>query len=113
MVTSSGGKGVIPDGHPLSYGSCFSPRGERQEMNQLYEVMQSADVVIGIGARFSLGNPAGEVSTLVNINIDDTELTRRQAKPFHCTAIPRRPSRHSYLSSWRQVLESGCRPRRR
>ena len=57
VVTSSGGKGVIPDSHPLSYGSCFSPRGERQEMNQLYEVMQSADVVIGIGARFSLGNP--------------------------------------------------------
>ena len=45
-------------------------------MNQLFEVMQSADVVIGIGARFSLGNPAGESSTLVNINIDDAELTR-------------------------------------
>ena len=85
VVTSSGGKGTIPDSHPLSYGSCFSPRGERQEMNQLYEVMQSADVVIGIGARFSLGNPAGESSTLVNINIDDTELTRHQANtiPLH------------------------------
>ena len=85
VITSSGGKGVIPDGHPLSYGSCFSPRGERQEMNQLYEVMQSADVVIGIGARFSLGYPAGEASTLVNINIDDTELTRHQSNtiPLH------------------------------
>ena len=82
VVTSSGGKGTIPDSHPLAYGSCFSPRGERQEMNQLYEVMQSADVVIGIGARFSLGNPAGEASTLVNINIDDTELTRHQANTF-------------------------------
>ena len=85
VVTSSGGKGAIPDSHPLSYGSCFSPRGERQEMNQLYEVMQSSDVVIGIGARFSLGNPAGEASTLVNINIDDAELTRVQANtiPLH------------------------------
>ena len=85
VVTSSGGKGTIPDNHPLSYGSCFSPRGERQEMNQLFEVMQSADVVIGIGARFSLGNPAGEASTLININIDDTELTRVQANtiPLH------------------------------
>ena len=85
VVTSSGGKGTIPDGHPLSYGSCFSPRGERQEMNQLFEVMQSADVVIGIGARFSLGNPAGESSTLVNINIDDGELTRVQSNtiPLH------------------------------
>ena len=47
--------------------------------------MQSADVVIGIGARFSLGNPAGESSTLVNINIDDGELTRIQANtiPLH------------------------------
>ncbi len=85
VVTSSGGKGVISDSHPLSYGSCFSPRGDRQEMNQLYEVMQSADVVIGIGARFSLGNPAGESSTLVNINIDDTELTKVQSNtiPLH------------------------------
>ena len=85
VITSSGGKGTIPDSHPLSYGSCFSPRGERQEMNQLYEVMQSADVVIGIGARFSLGNPAGEASTLVNINIDHAELTRHQANtiPLH------------------------------
>ena len=85
VVTSSGGKGTIPDSHPLSYGSCFSPRGDRQEMNQLYEVMQSADVVIGIGARFSLGNPAGEASTLVNINIDDADLTRIQANtvPLH------------------------------
>ena len=85
VVTSSGGKGVIPDSHPLSYGSCFSPRGDRQEMNQLYEVMQSADVVIGIGARFSLGYPAGEASTLVNINIDDSELTRHQSNtiPLH------------------------------
>ncbi len=85
VVTSSGGKGTIPDNHPLSYGSCFSPHGERQEMNQLFDVMQSADVVIGIGARFSLGNPAGEAATLVNINIDASELTRIQANtiPLH------------------------------
>ncbi len=85
VITSSGGKGTVPDGHPLSYGSCFSPRGERQEMNQLYGVMQSADVVIGVGARFSLGYPAGEASTLVNINIDDTELARHHPNtiPLH------------------------------
>ena len=85
VVTSSGGKGTIPDSHELSYGSCFSPRAERQEMNQLYEVMQAADVVIGIGSRFSLGNPAGDSSTLVNINIDDGELARVQSNtiPLH------------------------------
>ena len=85
VVTSGGGKGAIPDRHPLCYGSCLSPAGERHEMNQLFEVMQSADVVIGVGTRFSLGNPAGESSTLVNINIDDTNLTRIQANtiPLH------------------------------
>ena len=85
VITSSGGKGAIPDRHPLAYGSCFATRSEGHEMNELYDVMQSADVVIGIGARFSLGNPAGERSTLVNINIDDADLTRVQANtlPLH------------------------------
>ena len=49
-------------------------------MNQLFDVMQSADVVIGIGARFSLGNPAGNASTLANINV-----------PFGDMPIPRAP----------------------
>ena len=85
VITSNGGKGTMPDGHPLCYGSCFSPRGERQEMNQLFEVMQAADVVIGIGARFSLGNPAGNAATLINVNVDDDELTRVQTNiiPLH------------------------------
>lgn len=85
VITSAGGKGTIPDGHPLCYGSCFSPRGERQEMNELYDVMAAADVVIGIGTRFSLGNPAGDASTLININIDDADLTRIQSNilPLH------------------------------
>ena len=79
VVTSGGGKGTIPDRHPLSYGSCLSPWSETPEMNQLYEVMQSADVMIGIGTRFAMGNPAGESSTLVNINIDESDLTRVQS----------------------------------
>ena len=28
VITSSGGKGTIPDRHPLSYGSCFGPRAD-------------------------------------------------------------------------------------
>ncbi len=42
-------------------------------------------MVIGIGTRFSLRNPAGESSTLININIDDSELTRVQSNtiPLH------------------------------
>ena len=85
LIFAGGGKGTISDNHPLCYGSCLSPAGEMHEMNQLFEVMQSADVVIGIGTRFSLGNPAGEASTLRNINIDDSELTRVQSNtiPLH------------------------------
>ena len=54
-------------------------------MNQLHGVMESSDVVIGIGARFSLGNPAGNECTLVNINVDESELMRIQANtiPLH------------------------------
>ena len=33
VVTSGGGKGTIPDTHPLCYGSCLSPAGEMHEMN--------------------------------------------------------------------------------
>ena len=85
VITSGGGKGAIPNNHPLCYGSCLSPAGERHELNQLFEVMQVAEAVIGIGTRFSLGNPAGESSTLININIDDSELTRVQSNtiPLH------------------------------
>ena len=52
VVTSGGGKGAIPDSHPLCYGSCVSPGGERHEMNQLLDVMKSADLVVGIGTAF-------------------------------------------------------------
>ena len=85
VVTSSGGKGALPDTHPLTYGSCLSPAAETQELNQLFDVMQAADVMIGVGARFSIGNPAGESCTLIHINIDDRDLTRVQANslPLH------------------------------
>lgn len=104
VITSGGGKGAIPDSHPLCYGSCVSPGGERHEMNQLLDVMKSADLVIGIGTRFSLGNPAGESSTLVNINIDDFDLTRIQANtiPLHGDA---RATINALLPL---LIDSGC-----
>ena len=33
VVTSSGGKGALPDNHPLTYGFCLSPAAETQELN--------------------------------------------------------------------------------
>ena len=41
-----------------------------EETNDLYDVMAAA-VVIGIGARFFLDDPAGNTSTLFNIGVDD------------------------------------------
>ncbi len=90
-------------------------------MNQLFEVIQSADVVIGIGTRFSLGNPAGEASTVVNINIDDSEITRVQSNtlPLHGDAtatieallpflieagVGRRPSPAEAVSASRRLI---------
>ena len=107
VVTSGGGKGAIPDSHPLCYGSCVSPGGERHEMNQLLDVMKTADVVIGVGTRFSLGNPAGESSTLVNINIDDFDLTRIQAN-----TIPLHGDAKATINSLLPLLiNAGCRDR--
>ena len=107
VITSGGGKGAIPDNHPLCYGSCVSPGGERHEMNQLLDVMKTADVVIGIGTRFSLGNPAGESSTLVNINIDDFDLTRIQDN-----TIPLHGDAKATINSLLPLLvEAGCRDR--
>ncbi len=106
VITSNGGKGAMSDRHPFCYGSCFSPRGERQEMNQLFDVMREADVVIGIGARFSLGNPAGNASTLININVDDNELTRIQTNtiPLHGDA---RATLEAFLPIVMDASESG------
>ncbi|WP_419847715.1 thiamine pyrophosphate-binding protein [Candidatus Poriferisocius sp.] len=107
VITSGGGKGAIPDNHPLCYGSCVSPGGERHEMNQLLDVMKTADVVIGIGTRFSLGNPAGKSSTLVNINIDDFDLTRIQDN-----TIPLHGDAQATIDSLLPLLvEAGCRDR--
>ena len=107
VVTSGGGKGAIPDSHPLCYGSCVSPGGERHEMNQLLDVMKTADVVIGIGTRFSLGNPAGESSTLVNINIDKFDLERVQSN-----TIPLHGDAESTINALLPLLiAAGCRER--
>jgi len=80
VITSGGGKGAIPDRHPLCYGSCLSPRADVQEMNELVDVMQSADVVIGIGTRFSMGNPAGEASTLICITSTSSFISCMSAR---------------------------------
>ena len=79
VITSAGGKGTISDRHPHSYGSSLGPRGA------LYEVMESADVIIGIGTRFALRSPSGGSAKLVHINSDPTEFgkTHTNTLPLH------------------------------
>jgi acetolactate synthase-1/2/3 large subunit len=64
VITSAGGKSTISDLHPLSLGSSLGPAG------LVKDVMNNADVVIGIGTRFSLRNPAGNGSKMVHIDAD-------------------------------------------
>ena len=73
VITSAGGKGTIPDDHPLSYGASLGSQGA------LYEAMETADVIVGIGTRFSLRNPSGESATLVHVNSDETEFGKTHA----------------------------------
>ncbi len=68
VITSAGGKSTISDRHPLSLGSSLGPKGLVKEM------MEQADVVVVIGSRFSLRNPAGETAKLVHIDADPSVI---------------------------------------
>ena len=97
VVTSGGGKGAIPDRHPLCYGSCISPMGERPELNQLFEVMQAADAVIGIGTRFSFGQSGRR-----GVDVDKHQHRRRrphESPSEHHSSARRRQGNHRSAAS--------------
>jgi acetolactate synthase-1/2/3 large subunit len=64
VVMSAGGKGAISDRNPLSLGSSLGPVGAVKDL------MEAADVIIVIGSRFSLRNPAGANARLIHIDAD-------------------------------------------
>ena len=64
VITSSGGKGVISDRHPLALGSSLSSAG------LLKDYIEDADLIIGIGTRFSMRNQAGSGARLIHIDAD-------------------------------------------
>lgn len=68
VITSAGGKSTISDRHPLSLGSSLGPAG------MVKDTMENADVVIVIGSRFSLRNPAGSSAKLVHIDADPSVI---------------------------------------
>ena len=68
VITSASGKGTIPDSHPLALGASLGPTGA------VREIMQRADVVIAVGTRFSLRNPAGGEARVVHIDADPSVI---------------------------------------
>lgn len=68
VITSAGGKSTISDRHPLSLGSSLGPAG------LVKETMENADVIVAIGTRFSLRNPAGSSAKLIHIDADPSVI---------------------------------------
>jgi acetolactate synthase-1/2/3 large subunit len=64
VMTSAGGKGTMSEKHPLALGGSLGPGG------LLKEYIEGADVIIGIGTRFSMRNPAGSGARLIHIDAD-------------------------------------------
>jgi acetolactate synthase I/II/III large subunit len=78
VATTFGGKGGIPEDHPLSLGVC-----DRSGTGHAVKAAQEADVVLGIGVRFNDLNTAGwtifnfpDRTKLVHIDIDPGEINR-------------------------------------
>ncbi len=64
VITSAGGKGTISERHPLALGASLGPAG------QLKDYIEDADLIIGIGTRFSMRTQAGGGARLVHIDAD-------------------------------------------
>ena len=64
VITSAGGKGVISERHPLALGGSLGPSG------LLKEYIEDADLIIGVGTRFSMRNQAGNGARLIHIDAD-------------------------------------------
>ncbi|MBN4059325.1 hypothetical protein JYT32_00220 [Dehalococcoides mccartyi] len=64
VMTSAGGKGTISEQHPLALGGSLGPTG------LLKDYIEQSDLIIGIGTRFSMRNPAGNKARLIHIDAD-------------------------------------------
>ncbi|MBT3995124.1 MAG: thiamine pyrophosphate-binding protein [Chloroflexi bacterium] len=64
VLTSAGGKGTMSERHTLALGGSLGPTG------QLKDYIEDADVVIGIGTRFSMRNQAAAEARLIHVDVD-------------------------------------------
>jgi acetolactate synthase-1/2/3 large subunit len=64
VLTSAGGKGTMSERHALALGGSLGPTG------QLKDYIEDADLVIGIGTRFSMRNQAADKARLIHVDVD-------------------------------------------
>jgi acetolactate synthase I/II/III large subunit len=64
VLTSAGGKGTMSERHALALGGSLGPTG------QLKDYIEDADLVIGIGTRFSMRNQAAGKARLIHVDVD-------------------------------------------
>ena len=77
VITSASGKGIISDDHPLALGSSLGPFGN------LKEYLESSDLIIAIGTRFSLRNPIKDNVKVIHIDVDQDVIGK-----IHKKSIP-------------------------
>jgi|TARA_B110000438_G_C15820890_1_gene654426 acetolactate synthase-1/2/3 large subunit len=64
VLTSAGGKGTMSERHALALGGSLGPTG------LLKDYIEDADLVIGIGTRFSMRNQAAADARLIHVDVD-------------------------------------------
>lgn len=64
VLTSAGGKGTMSERHALALGGSLGPTG------LLKDYIEDADLVIGIGTRFSMRNQAAGEARLIHVDVD-------------------------------------------
>lgn len=104
VATTFGGKGGLPEDHPLSLGVC-----DRSGTGHAVKAAQEADLVIGIGVRFNDLNTAGwtifdipRKTTLVHVDIDPGEINRVYPARVGMVSDARRALK-ALLAAWQQA----------
>lgn len=74
VFTSTNGRGILPEDHPLAMGNIFNSQ-------QVQKTLQQADVTLAVGTRFQVGLPGRSARNalpgkLIHINIDPRALNR-------------------------------------
>jgi acetolactate synthase-1/2/3 large subunit len=80
VTTSLGGKSAFPENHPLSLGS-----GGKSMPKTVYDFLQNADVIFGIGCSFSTTNfgvkiPKGK--TIIHATLDPADINKDVAVDY-------------------------------